>query len=69
MTRSLASAGRIMEVIDEKIDITDEEAEDIAVTKGDIEFNHVWFKYKDQLPKNMCCQMFRFILRQDRQSE
>lgn len=46
MTRSLASAGRIMEVIDEKIDITDEAAEDIAVTKGDIEFNHVWFKYK-----------------------
>ena len=46
MTRSLASAGRIMEVIDEKIDITDEAAEDIAVTKGDIEFNHVWFKNK-----------------------
>ena len=33
MTRSLASAERIMEVIDEKIDITDENAKDIAVAK------------------------------------
>ena len=40
MTRSLASAERIMKVIDEPIDITDENAKDI-------EFNHVWFKYKD----------------------
>ena len=47
MTRSLASAERIMEVIDEKIDITDENAKDIAVAKGEIEFDHVWFKYKD----------------------
>ena len=47
MTRSLASAERIMEVIDEKIDITDENAKDIAVTKGEIKFDHVWFKYKD----------------------
>lgn len=47
MTRSLASAERIMEVIDEKIDITDENAKDIAVAKGEIEFDQVWFKYKD----------------------
>ena len=47
MTRSLASVERIMEVIDEKIDITDENAKDIAVAKGEIEFDHVWFKYKD----------------------
>ena len=29
------------------IDITDENAKDIEVKKGEIEFNHVWFKYKD----------------------
>lgn len=47
MTRSLASGARIMEVIDEKIDMTDELAKDITVKNGDIEFEHVWFKYKE----------------------
>lgn len=47
MTRSLASAERIMKVIDEPIDITDENAKDIEVKKGEIEFNHVWFKYNE----------------------
>ena len=47
MTRSLASSARIMEVIDEKIDMTDELAKDITVKNGDIEFEHVWFKYKE----------------------
>ena len=48
MTRSLASASRIVEVLDEKIDITDEQSEDISVKKGSIEFDHVWFKYKKE---------------------
>jgi ATP-binding cassette subfamily B multidrug efflux pump len=48
MTRSLASASRIVEVLDEKIDITDEQAEDISVKKGSIEFDHVRFKYKKE---------------------
>ena len=48
MTRSLASASRIVEVLDEKIDITDEQAEDISVKKGSIEFDHVWFQYKKE---------------------
>lgn len=48
MPRSLASASRIVEVLDEKIDITDEQAEDISVKKGSIEFDHVWFKYKKE---------------------
>lgn len=47
MTRSLASGARIIEVIDEKIDMTDELAQDIAVEKGSIDFDHVWFKYKE----------------------
>ncbi len=48
MTRSLASAQRIVEVLDEKIDITDENSQDISVKKGEIEFDHVWFKYKNE---------------------
>ena len=46
MTRSLASGARILEVIDEKIDITDEDARDIQVEHGAVTFEHVWFKYK-----------------------
>ena len=48
MTRSLASATRIVEVLDEKIDITDENSQDIIVKHGEIEFDHVWFKYKNE---------------------
>ena len=48
MTRSLASGARIVEVIDEKIDMTDESAGDISVEKGGIEFENVWFKYKKE---------------------
>ena len=46
LTRSLASAKRIAEVLDEEIDITEEKAEDIEVERGEIEFSHVFFKYK-----------------------
>lgn len=48
MTRSLASAARIIEVIDEKIDLNDDEAEDAVVEHGEIEFENVWFKYKEE---------------------
>ena len=48
MTRSLASATRIVEVLDEKIDITDENSQDISVKHGEIEFDQVWFKYKNE---------------------
>lgn len=47
MTRSLASAERIMQVMDEEIDITDVSSSDRTVTRGEIEFDHVWFKYTD----------------------
>ena len=46
LTRSLTSGRRIMEVLDEKVDITEEEAEDVRVEHGDIRFDHVYFKYK-----------------------
>ena len=48
MTRSLASGSRIFEVIDEKTDMTDQDAQDITVEKGEISFDHVWFKYKKE---------------------
>lgn len=51
MTRSLASGARILEVMDEKVDITDEKAQDIQVYKGEISFEHVWFKYKKDAPE------------------
>ncbi len=46
LTRSLASGKRILEIMDEAIDIREDEAEDIEVKRGDIEFRHVYFKYK-----------------------
>lgn len=45
MTRSLSSAARIIEILDEEIDITDNENTELSVEKGEIEFDHVWFKY------------------------
>lgn len=46
-SRSLASANRISEVLDEKIDITDENAAhpDKIVEQGDVEFRDVSFRY------------------------
>ena len=48
LTRSLASSRRIIEVLDEEIDITEDQAEDIEVARGEIEFRHVYFKYKEE---------------------
>lgn len=47
VTRSLASATRIMEIIDEEPDIVDNHSDSFTVTKGEIEFENVWFKYKE----------------------
>ena len=44
-TRSLTSWKRITEVMDEKIDITEDRAKDIFIEKGEIDFDHVYFKY------------------------
>ena len=48
LTRSLASGRRIIEVLDEEIDIAEDQAEDIEVKRGEIEFRHVYFKYKEE---------------------
>ncbi|MGN0801331.1 MAG: ABC transporter ATP-binding protein [Candidatus Faecivicinus sp.] len=46
-SRALASARRISEVLDEKIDLTDENAahRDADVARGDVEFRNVSFRY------------------------
>ena len=46
ITRSAASAVRVAEVLNEVPDISDAEAEDIEVSKGDVRFEHVYFKYE-----------------------
>lgn len=46
-SRALASAKRIGEVLDEKVDITDEDCKnpEAAVTRGEIEFRNITFRY------------------------
>ena len=46
LTRSLASGKRIIEIMDEEIDIKEDQAENISVSRGEIEFSHVYFKYR-----------------------
>ena len=46
LTRAMASGRRILEVMDERIDITDDCAEDVTVERGAIRFDHVSFQYR-----------------------
>jgi len=46
VTRSMASGKRILEVLDEEIEIQDESRESLTVEEGGITFDHVSFKYK-----------------------
>lgn len=48
LTRSMASGARILEVIDEKVDLTDEKVRNIEVERGSVDYEHVWFKYKKE---------------------
>lgn len=50
-TRALASWKRISEVMNEEIEITEEAAKDIRVEKGEIRFDHVFFKYHKDAPE------------------
>lgn len=45
LTRSTASGKRILEIMDEPVEITNQHARDISVERGDIRFEHVFFKY------------------------
>ena len=46
-SRAMASGKRISEVLDEKIDLDDSQAKhkDMVVTRGEVEFDHVSFRY------------------------
>jgi ATP-binding cassette subfamily B protein len=52
MTRSVACAKRVTEVLEEQPAITDERAETEAeVADGSIDFDHVFFKYSEKSPE------------------
>ena len=58
MTRSIACARRIVEVLDEKpaIDRTTPPREDASVEDGSIEFDHVSFKYDPRPARSGCLE-------------
>ena len=47
LTRALASGERIVEVLDEIPELDDGRATDARVERGEVVFDHVWFKYHD----------------------
>ena len=48
LTRSMASGRRILEVLDEEVEIRDESREPLCVEHGGVTFDHVSFKYKKE---------------------
>lgn len=61
-TRSLTSWHRIQEVMDEEIDITEERARDIQVERGEIVFDHVYFKYRQNAEEYVLSDICLHIL-------
>lgn len=53
LTRALASGQRILEVMDEEVTLTDDDAQDITVERGEIAFDHVYFKYEAGAAENV----------------
>lgn len=47
LTRSVTSAARIEEVLDEVVDIQDDKTNEVEISNGEIVFDHVSFKYKE----------------------
>lgn len=62
ITRALTSWKRIKEVLDEEIDITEEQAEDIQVGKGDICFQNVFFRYDKNAEEDVLADISFHIL-------
>ena len=52
ISRSVASAARILEVLEEEVDIKNPEEPIMEVKNGDIEFRNVSFKYEEQSEEN-----------------
>ena len=62
LTRSMASASRILEVMDETPDIADRPAGALEVTRGEVEFRDVSFKYKPQAAEYVLSHISLHIL-------
>lgn len=45
--RASVSANRINQILDTRLTIVDPEVEEVTITEGEVEFNHVSFKYPD----------------------
>ena len=61
LTRSLTSGKRIMEVMEEKVTLTDDDAQDIKVERGEIVFDHVSFKYKEKAKEKVLSDISFYI--------
>ncbi len=53
LSRSMTSIGRVFEVLDEKPDIADRGDPSRVIRRGDIEFDHVSFKYSTKAKENV----------------
>lgn len=53
LTRSLAGAQRILEVLDEESTMKDQMNSDLRITNGSIRFDHVSFKYHEAAAENV----------------
>ena len=62
ITRSTASMARVAEILNEEPDITDENAREISVRKGEIRFEHVCFKYEKNAPEYVLSDIDLHIL-------
>ena len=66
LTRAMASGKRILDVLDEEIDLKEDPEATGEIKAGEIEFRNVSFKYKKRRKKNMCFRMYLFILNRGR---
>ncbi len=61
LTRAMASAKRITEVLDEQPEIREDRAKDVAVERGAIRFDHVTFRYKAGAQEDVLSDVSFFI--------
>lgn len=62
LTRSITSAQRIMEVLDEPLDITDNGDKNAVVRHGEIQFNDVSFRYSSEAEEDVLSHINLHIL-------
>ena len=62
LTRALASSHRIMDVMEEEIDIPDTADSRLSIAQGDVRFSHVSFKYQKDAKENVLTDISFHIL-------